>query len=64
MFLSQIFRSKKNEHQILTILSYSELSAVLILRNDKVIYQIQASQWAIRAKVHMRRKRTAAPYSE
>lgn len=27
-------------------------------------YQIQASQWAMRANVHMRRKRTAAPYSE
>ncbi len=29
-----------------------------------IAYQMQASQWAIRAKVHMRRKSTAAPYSE
>lgn len=33
-------------------------------KKTSVIYQMQASQWAMRAKVHMSRKRTAAPYSE
>lgn len=29
-----------------------------------IAYQIQASQWAMRTKVHINKKRTAAPYSE
>lgn len=60
MFSSQTFSgeetSARSEEQLPVSFQSPEI--------QKVVYQMQASQWAIRAKVHMRRKRTAAPYSE